>query len=134
MFTALDTHLEQMQISANRTDEVENLHSLRMLQLARTSRDAFAVRLQYHCVRVRELQMMCSMATDECEEAKTFLKRSEWQIGEIKHILDHKGVGLLKCADLFTHEESRRGLFGNGDDVCHFNDSRSSTPSYFEDS
>lgn len=43
------------------------------------------------------------VATDKCDQAEIFLKKADWQIGEIKHILDHDGIGLL---------EERTSLFG----------------------
>lgn len=58
--------------------------------------------------------MMCSMATDECEEAETFLKKAEWQIGEIKHILDHDGVGLHEQG-LFMFDSSGKEPSGSDD-------------------
>lgn len=138
MFTLeLDTHFEQMQTSApQKTEGEENLHYHRMLHLARTSRNTLAARLEYHRERVRELQTMCCMAVDDCKQAEALLMKAEWQIGEIKHILDHEGIGLLEHGDLFAHAGCRQATVGdnNQDDVCMLNESRSTTPSYFYDS
>ena len=68
-----------MSTSAQRKDVAENPSSHCMLQLAQTSHDTFAARLQYHCIRAKELQMMYSMAVDECMEAEDFLMKAEWQ-------------------------------------------------------
>ena len=80
-----------IQTSAVLPNEVEDLHSHNMLQLARASRDAFAAYLRFHRLRVKELDMMRTIAADECEQAEVFLRKADWQIGEIKHVLDREG-------------------------------------------
>lgn len=39
--------------------------------------------------------MMHTIAANECEQAEVFLRKADWQIGEIKHILDREGRGGL---------------------------------------
>ncbi|KAI9568507.1 hypothetical protein HD554DRAFT_2172292 [Boletus coccyginus] len=92
--------LVYMQESAKESKEVENLHSFRMLQLAHASRDAFAASVWYHRLRLKELEIMRTIATDRCDQAKVWLKQADWQIGEIKHILDRDRTGLHEPEDL----------------------------------
>jgi hypothetical protein len=92
-----------MQESATVSEEVEKIHALHMLELARASRDAFAAHLRFHRLRIKELDIMRVVATDRCDQAEAFLQKADWQIGEVKHILDRDGIGLL---------EERMSLFG----------------------
>ena len=85
-----------IQESATVPQEVESINALHMLQLARASRDTFAAHLRYHRLRIKELDIMRVIATNRCDQAETFLKKADWQIGEIKHILDREGIGLLE--------------------------------------
>lgn len=125
-----------MQISAKSPDDIENLHTLRMLQLARASRDAFTARLQYHRLRLKELELMCSVVTDECEVAETFVKKAEWQIGEIKHILNREGGGLDEHGVRSAFRTSGQESSDSDDNVRHFtvSPSPSSYASYCDDS
>ena len=89
-----------VQTSAMSPDGAQHLHSHDMLQLAWASRDTFAACLRFHRLRVKELEMMCVIASNECEQAEAFLRKAEWQIGEIKHALDVEGAGLLEQSTL----------------------------------
>ena len=66
-----------MQASARRAQEVGDLHLLRMLQLARASRSAFATHVTYCCLRLQEIEVMCTIVVDECEEAETCLRKAD---------------------------------------------------------
>ena len=55
-----------------------------MLNLARLTRDAFAAKPRYRSIRIKELEMMQAIATDQYEETQSLLRKAEWQIGEIK--------------------------------------------------
>ena len=63
------------QASAIRSQEVEDLHSLRMLELARASLDAFAANEKYRRLRICELDIMRTVAVDEFEEAVVLRKK-----------------------------------------------------------
>ena len=63
------------QASAIRSQEVEDLHSLCMLELAWESLDAFAANEKYRCLCIHELDIMRTVAVDEFEEAVVFEKR-----------------------------------------------------------
>ncbi|KAI6022477.1 hypothetical protein BKA83DRAFT_4493801 [Pisolithus microcarpus] len=79
--------------TASISQEVEDLRSHRTLQLARATRDAFAAGVRYRHLRLREIELMRIMATDEYEEAEALLKAADRQIGEVKHILNCEGRG-----------------------------------------
>ena len=76
--------------------EVQKLHALHILQLTWASQDSFKANLHYHRLHVKKIEIMHLIATDQCNQAEMSLKKAEWQIGEIKHILDHEGLGLLE--------------------------------------
>lgn len=84
--------------SASISEEVETLRSHRTLELARASREAFAAGVRYHRLRLREIELMRIMATDEYEEAEALLKAADRQIGEIRHILNCEGRGALNTS------------------------------------
>lgn len=83
------------QASAIRSQEVEDLHSLCMLELARASLDAFAANEKYRRLRIRELDIMRTVAVDEFEEAVVLRKKAERQIGEVRHMLSSGGTDVL---------------------------------------
>ncbi|KIJ57942.1 hypothetical protein HYDPIDRAFT_34656 [Hydnomerulius pinastri MD-312] len=90
-------------VSVPRSREVEDLHSLRMLQLARATRDALKAHKTYHRLRIRELDVMRTIAVDELEEAHTLFQQAEKQIGEVRHVLNENGADLsAKSARLFA--------------------------------
>ncbi|KAH7910712.1 hypothetical protein BJ138DRAFT_1189106, partial [Hygrophoropsis aurantiaca] len=66
--------------STTRSDEVENYFSLRMLQLARATRDTFTAKETYQRLRLHEIDIMRSIAADEFEEAISQRKDAESQI------------------------------------------------------
>jgi hypothetical protein len=107
-------------------EEAEDLHSHDMLQLARASRDALAAYLRFHRLRVKELDMMRAIAANECDQAEIFLRKAEWQIGEIKHILNHEGGGLLEQSTLSAFGLSGNEPSGSGRDECASNASSTS--------
>ncbi|KIJ59255.1 hypothetical protein HYDPIDRAFT_118677 [Hydnomerulius pinastri MD-312] len=80
---------------ATRSKEVEDLHSYRMLELARASYDAFVANERYRRLRIREIDAMRTIAVNEHEEATSLRKRAEGQIGEIRHMLSVNGTVLL---------------------------------------
>ena len=112
------------QESARPSSEVERLHALRMLQLARATRDTFAAHVRYHHLRVRELDIMRTIAADQHEQAETFFKKAEWQVGEIKHILDDEGLGLLEDVTMYNSFEQE--LTGGDHEMDHSESSRTS--------
>jgi hypothetical protein len=117
MFIEIGADLECMQVSAKSTDEVENLCIFHTLELAHASWDTFTACLQYNCMHLRELELMCSMTKDECKEAEAFMKTAEWQIGKIKHILNHEGDnGLNELGPFKPFEKEVSGTAS--DDVC----------------
>ena len=48
---------------------------------------------------------MRAIAVDQHEQAETFFKKAEWQVGEIKHILDDEGLGLLEDVTMYNLTE-----------------------------
>lgn len=55
-----------VQVSAmKKSREVEDLESLRMLQLARASRHSFSAQVQYCRLRLQEIEVMRTIAMDE---------------------------------------------------------------------
>lgn len=66
-----------------------------MLQLARASREAFAAQAKYRLLRIRELDVMRTVAHDEYEEAQFFVRDADRQIGDIRHTLSTLGVPLV---------------------------------------
>lgn len=85
---------DSIQVSARKSREIEDLHSLRMLELSRASRRAFFAQVQYCRLRLQEIEVMRTIAVDECEEAEARLKRADSQIGEIRHLLHANGTAL----------------------------------------
>ncbi|KAF9218324.1 hypothetical protein BS17DRAFT_791691, partial [Gyrodon lividus] len=83
--------------SARRSKEVEDLHSNRMLELARASYDAFLANAneRYHRQCIREIDVMRTIACDEYEEVMFQRKRVERQVGEVQHMLNVNGTALL---------------------------------------
>ncbi|KAI5986598.1 hypothetical protein EDD15DRAFT_2373032 [Pisolithus albus] len=77
-----------MTATASLSEDVEELRSQRRLHIARATRDALAASLRYHQLRLREIELMRTMAIDECEEAEALLKAADRQVGEVKHILN----------------------------------------------
>jgi hypothetical protein len=81
-----------------RDPEVDELRSMRLMQLVRASRATFAARAKYQRLRLQELDIVRSLAVDDSEEADTLLKDAEWQAGEVKHTLQRDGYGLINRA------------------------------------
>ena len=64
-----------------------------MLNLARLSRDVYAAKMQYQCLRMQELEMMRAVVKDEHEETQVSLSQMECQIGQIhKQLYDSGGI------------------------------------------
>ena len=103
---------------------MERLHALRMLQLACATRDTFATHVQYQHLRVRELDIMHTIAVNQHEQAETFFKKAEWQVGEIKHILNDEGLGLLEDVTMYNLTEPE--LTCSGHDTHHSESSHTS--------
>ncbi|KAH0838800.1 hypothetical protein J3R83DRAFT_7197 [Lanmaoa asiatica] len=103
--------------SAILPDEMEDLHSHDMLQLAWASHDIFTAYLQFHCLSVKEFDIMHAIATNEYEQAEVFLKKADWQIGEIKHVLDSEEVGLLEQS-MLSFGLSGKEPSGSDNDKC----------------
>ena len=61
---------------------------------------------------------MRAITMDQCEQAKVFLRKADWQIGEMKHTLDREGIGLLEQSSLALFEPVDREPFGSDKDVC----------------
>ncbi|KAG6380372.1 hypothetical protein JVT61DRAFT_8485 [Boletus reticuloceps] len=81
-------------VSVGKARELEDLHSLRMLQLARASHSTFAAHATYRRQRLQEIEVMRTIASDECEEAEACLQRAELQMGEIRNVLHANGTPL----------------------------------------
>lgn len=95
-----------MQASVKRNSELEDLHAMRLLELVRASRATFTAHAKYQRLRLKELDIVRSMAIDECEEAESLLKEVEWQAGEVKNAVDQDGPGLLnRASGLFLRED-----------------------------
>ncbi|KAF8452443.1 hypothetical protein L210DRAFT_3638962 [Boletus edulis BED1] len=84
-------------ISAKPSKESEDLRSLRVYQLARASRDTLAMRVNYHRLRVQEIDMMGVIARAELEEVEALLKDANLEV-------DEKGHDLCSSSDTFTKE------------------------------
>lgn len=87
-------------VSAKRDHEVEDLHTLRMLQLARASREAFAAQVRLHRRRIHELDVMRTIAYDEYEEALKLLRQADRQIGEMRHTISSRGTSIATLSSL----------------------------------
>ena len=70
-------------MSHKRSSELEDLHSLCMLQLAQASREAFATHAKYWHLRIQEIEVMCLIAVDEYEEAEAAIQNADHQVGEV---------------------------------------------------
>ena len=66
-----------MQVSARKARELEDLHSLCILQLARASCSTFAAHLTYHRLHLQEIEVMRTITIDECEEVEVCLRRAD---------------------------------------------------------
>jgi len=111
-------------MSAKRSQDVEDLHSTRMLQLARASREAFAAYAKYRLLRLHEVDVLRTIAYDDFEEAQSFVKDADRQIGELRHDMSSSGVPLFQgrgsasvklspvpsCSDASDAEESELGF------------------------
>ncbi|KAI5987637.1 hypothetical protein EDD15DRAFT_2371997 [Pisolithus albus] len=86
--------------SAERGHEVEDLHTLRMLQLARASREAFAAQVGLRLKRIHELDVMRTIAYDEYEEALKLLRQADRQIGELRHTISSRGMNITTLSSL----------------------------------
>lgn len=78
-------------MDGERTREVKEYMNTQMLRIARTSRDAHNTKIQYHRIRLRELDMMRSLVADELEESQISLDEVERQIGHIRKRLYASG-------------------------------------------
>jgi hypothetical protein len=113
-----------VQVSAmKKSREVEDLESLRMLQLARASRHSFSAQVQYCRLRLQEIEVMRTIAMDECDAAEAALQRAESQVGELRHVLHSNGTALGDSGiKLFS------GKGNDSDDEFSFKDYKSPTP------
>ncbi|KAH7906892.1 hypothetical protein BJ138DRAFT_1104763 [Hygrophoropsis aurantiaca] len=75
-----------------RTKDVDDLHSRRLLELARASHDAFVAKQKYQRLRLREIEALYTIAMEEYEEAALLSKKSREQIGELRHMLSINGT------------------------------------------
>ena len=81
-----------------------------------TTHDTFSAHQKYRHHRAKENELMHLIAIDEAEELESLLRKAKWQIGELKHILDQEGIGLMVGeSGLFTLAGERDS--GNEDDV-----------------
>ncbi|KAI5991034.1 hypothetical protein EDC04DRAFT_2613982 [Pisolithus marmoratus] len=87
-------------ISAKRDNKVEDLHTLRMLQLARASRKAFAAQVRLRLTRIHELDVMRTIAYDEYEEALELLRQADRQIGEVRQTISKRGTTIATVSSL----------------------------------
>lgn len=83
-----------VQVSVRRSQEVEDLYSLHMLQLAGASCSAFTAYGIYCHLHLQEIEVMHTIMVDECEEAETCLRKADSQIREIRHLLHLNGTAL----------------------------------------
>lgn len=83
----------RIQVSAKTSEEAENRRSLRALDLARASRNVIAANVQYHHLRISEIDTMRTIIVEECEEAEARLKQAD---EEIRYMLDQEGLGELE--------------------------------------
>lgn len=73
---------------------MEDLQSMRLLELARASRASVAAFSKYKELRLKEFEIMYTVAQDECDEATSWLKDVEWQVGQVKtDTIEHAQVG-----------------------------------------
>jgi len=89
-------------ISTKRNQDIEDHYSLRTLQLARASREAFAARAKYRLLRIHEADVIRTIAYDKYEEAQSLVKDVERQIGEIRHTMSSSGTTLFQRRDLIS--------------------------------
>ena len=98
--------------------EIEDLHAMRLLQLAHASCATFAVCEKYHRLRHKELKIMHLMAMDDCEESEALSKDSVWQLGEVKNVVNKEGLGFFsRSSALFPEAENHSDLESVGDDL-----------------
>ncbi|KAH0830271.1 hypothetical protein J3R83DRAFT_1636 [Lanmaoa asiatica] len=87
-------------VSATREKDIEDFHALRMLQLARASREVFSANTKYRLTRIHELDVMRAIAHDEYEEAAALLKNADCQIEELERFLAANGTGITTLSSL----------------------------------
>ncbi|KAI5992718.1 hypothetical protein EDD15DRAFT_2367995 [Pisolithus albus] len=87
-------------VSTKRDREVDDLHNLRVLQLARASREAFAAQVRLRLRRIQELDVMRTIAYDEYEEALSLLRQADRQVGEVRHTISSAGTSIATLSSL----------------------------------
>lgn len=105
-------------VSAKRDHEVEDLHTLRMLQLARASREAFAAQVRLRLTRIHELDVMRTIAYDEYEEAMELLRQADRQIGEVRQAISSRGTTIAMLSSLRL---SPTPICTNDSNNCEYN-------------
>ena len=91
---------------------MEDLHSYRILELARASCDSFHAKERYKRLCLCEIKILRSIAVDEYEEASSLRKSAEGQIGEVRHLQSLRGSTLLNTQ--FRHTAA---TVANSDDM-----------------
>ncbi|KAF8414433.1 hypothetical protein L210DRAFT_3509235 [Boletus edulis BED1] len=89
--------------------EVREYMNTQTLHIARMSRDVHTARVQYHRLRMRELEMKRSFVEDELEESQASLSRVERQIGQIRKRLYDSGC----AASVDQSRQQWTGLFNS---------------------
>ncbi|KAI5991067.1 hypothetical protein F5J12DRAFT_786400 [Pisolithus orientalis] len=87
-------------ISAKRDQEVEDLHTLCMLQLACASCEAFAAQVKLCWMWIHELNIMCTIAYDEYEEALKLLRTADCQVGEVQQTISSSRTTITTLSSL----------------------------------
>ncbi|KAI5994107.1 hypothetical protein F5J12DRAFT_896858 [Pisolithus orientalis] len=87
-------------ISAKRDEEVEDLHTLHMLQLAHASHKAFAAQVKLCLMWIHELDIMCTIAYDEYEEALKLLGTVDHQVGEVQQTISSSRTTITTLSSL----------------------------------
>ena len=67
-----------------------------MLQLARASRATFTATTKYRLLRIRELDIMRTIAFEEYQESQGCAKAAGRQVGEVRNILTSQGLSLFE--------------------------------------
>lgn len=97
--------------------EIEDLHAMRLLQLARASRATFSACETYHHLQLKKLQIMRLMAMDDCKELEALSKDGVRQLGEVKNVVNKEGLGFFsRTSGLFPEAENHSDLESVGDD------------------
>ncbi|KAI6009475.1 hypothetical protein F5J12DRAFT_891582 [Pisolithus orientalis] len=92
-------HARKLDIS-QRDQEVDDLHTLHMLQLAHASCEAFAAQVKLHLMQIHKLNVMHTIAYDEYEEALKLLRTADCQVGKVQQTISSSRTTITTLSSL----------------------------------